>query len=382
MAEDAPASNRPKVEVLVEEKPMNGVIVSIEVEDNDRLIDKATIVVQDAERVCTDFASEGQKVRITLGWQSQHAVVFEGHITRVAGPDNGTYPRRVTMTALDPSYFMNITRRPVTPHKGKLSEIIAAVVSLPEYKKHFAIGKIDLDKEVEFPPDKPLMQGNETDLQFLYRLAMLYSARAFVEMNGEKLQFYFISEKKLMANDALGTLNYCQGFSELIDFSFQRVASDAQPVRSGVAVNPEDGSAIATPPPTAPQPSSPPPSDAGHIAHVDKRGGNTAAYRAGADVANRAAVKPEQYRHHNFMSGLPSNPNLVEEITRQDPTRILGLRGEGTAVGNVMIRAKGKIGINGLAAWVDGNWYVHKVVHTVNLSGKEQSFRTKFSVSR
>ena len=43
---------------------------------------------------------------------------------------------------------------------------------------------------------------------------------------------------------------------------------------------------------------------------------------------------------------------------------MLGLRGEGRAVGTVLLRAKGKVTILGLAQWAEGDWYVSKAVHT------------------
>ena len=49
-------------------------------------------------------------------------------------------------------------------------------------------------------------QGNETDYQYLQRLAARYGARAFVEYNDGKSRFYFVSNHSLLAAKALGRL--------------------------------------------------------------------------------------------------------------------------------------------------------------------------------
>ena len=70
---------------------------------------------------------------------------------------------------------------------------------------------------------------------------------------------------------------------------------------------------------------------------------------------------------------------------------MLGLRGEGRAVGTVLLRAKGKVTILGLAQWAEGDWYVAKAVHTwsdtrtpedLKTKRKRASYETKFTATR
>ena len=74
-----------------------------EVEDNDRLIDRAVVVLDDPHGAIADLPREGQAVRVDMGWKSEHAVLFEGAITRVVTEAFGVEARRVTLVAFDPS---------------------------------------------------------------------------------------------------------------------------------------------------------------------------------------------------------------------------------------------------------------------------------------
>jgi phage protein D len=380
--------DRPILSVKVNNGEMNGIVRSVDVEDHDRLIDRARIEVQDRDNVCTNFAREGQKVRIEMGWGSQRAAIFEGFITHVEGFDSRSYPRTVMITALDPSYKMNLLRRIPNRHVGKLSEIIRRVAQ--QYAEYFDIGEIVVASDVEFSEAAPLLQRNETDLQFLYRLANLYGARTFVEYNraeGEteaRSLFYFVSEQRLMQGDRLTTLRYCPGIAQVINFDYQRHASDAQPQRTAVAVNPADGISVEARGEIITAQGPPDRSTAEHIVHIERQGRSADSYRAAQEATQQAKEQPEDLRHHYAETGLPSDPNLIQQVTRQDPTRYLGLRGTGIAVGNIHLRAKGKIGITGFSIWDEGDWYVHKVNHKMTQARDEsnQSYRTHFEVSR
>ncbi len=394
-------SDRPAISVRVNaandnlDGEMRGIVRSVDVEDHDRLIDRARIEVQDADNVCTDFGTEGMGVSIQMGWGDNRAVLFQGHVTKMQSAQTRTTPATTVITALDLSYRMHIVRRVPTPHLGKLSEIILRIAGHEDYARYFtALAKnIVLESDPEFKADNPLIQFNETDLQFLNRLASLYGARTFVEFNRlpdsteSKPQFYFLSEKHIMGMDRLATLRFCQGVSEVLEFRYDRNASDAQPRRTAVAVNPADGIPAEVLTPQTAQTGEIPPSAAAvqeRIRHIEEQGRSAVAYRAASESARAAAAERDRQRHHYADQGLPSDPNLIAELTRQDPTRVLGLRGTGVAVGNVHLRAKSKIRIIGFSVWDEGDWYVHKVNHkfTQDRDKRNRSYRTSFEVSR
>jgi hypothetical protein len=82
---------------------------------------------------------------------------------------------------------------------------------------------------------------------------------------------------------------------------------------------------------------------------------------------------PDDIRPVSFVAGLPSGADTTLFVPPPDPTQRLGLLGEGISVGNIHLRAKGRLTISGVQAlpeWVAGNWYVRKVIH-VFLRGNE-----------
>jgi hypothetical protein len=82
------------------------------------------------------------------------------------------------------------------------------------------------------------------------------------------------------------------------------------------------------------------------------------------------------------VGGAPSDPNLPERVTRRDPTRVVGLYGRGKVTGTIMLRAKGKVEILGVAPWADGDWYVRKAIHKIILGDESGSYETEFEVTR
>src|SRR6266508_1063662 len=111
---------RPFVDLKIQGSSMGLEVRLVEVEDNDRLIDQARIVVDDPNRPYTDFVQEGQTVLVDLGWTTEHAVLFEGVVTRVSGEATREGRRQVTITALDLSKKMDRQQRSEN-HTGTLS---------------------------------------------------------------------------------------------------------------------------------------------------------------------------------------------------------------------------------------------------------------------
>src|SRR5215210_575663 len=166
-------SNQAFLEVTwLETKNISASVQYVEVEDNDRLTDKATIVLQDPEKIGMNTIERAQSIRIDLGWQEEHAVLFEGIITRVDGHAQGNGKNVVTITALDKSALMHVYAKN-RDHAGTLSTIIKQIVA--EYP--IPVGQIEPSPDTDYK-DKPLRQVNQTDLQFIQQLAAQSGSRA------------------------------------------------------------------------------------------------------------------------------------------------------------------------------------------------------------
>lgn len=354
-------------------------VASVEVEDNDRLIDKATIVLRDPHGSAPPSLGQGDTVTVALGWRSQHAVLFEGQIVSTPAAAPATGAPTLTVVAYDLSYLMHQDPKDAH-HQGSLSSIVRTIASAyPRITVDPA--HIVCDPDPQFTGDPQLRQQGLTDLQFLQWLGWRYGHRAFVEYNDGTSQFYFVSNHRLLSGDPMGALQWCHGLRQLKRFDYVRAASRA--VRQRVAAVPDPRSGASTPAtgPGAPpvQPVEPDPRHAATLGRLDPA--ERARYESGASTTPPASPAPPVE-----VRGLPSDPHLASAVTTWDPTAALGLSGTGTAVGTVMLRAKGKVTIEGVAPWAEGDWYVAKAVHTwrdASAGGQAAaSYETSFTVTR
>lgn len=353
--------DRPFIQVLLQNIDITADVRAVDVEDHDRLIDQATIVLNDPSMTAAEVPREGQHVLIELGWSSAHAVVFEGVVFRVHVQASGDGSQRITLTAFDLSYLLRC--RPPQPanHVGTLSSILRAIVTqVPA--DGITVGQIELDPDPEFTAATPLRQTNQTDWDFILQLADRYGCRAFVEYNGGASKFYFIPTTRFLQNQPMGRLSYSGTSGRITRIEYDRLASAAAPARSAVASDAVTGEAPATQPAqaTVEPPATPLPST-----RARAPGGGTQLDQA-LQVTAEAIHRPEQLRPVETVQGLPSDPDRAALLSRGDPTCALGLRARGTCSGVVTLRAKGRVELEGVAAWATGAWYVRRVNHRVN----------------
>jgi phage protein D len=363
------------LEVTVEGVNFAAQAVYVEVEDNDRLIDRAVVVLDDAHGAISDLPREGQSVKVDLGWMTEHAVMFEGEIVRVITEAFSEEARRVTLVAMDASYQLMQGLPKTRDHTGTLSSIAKTIVG--EYS--IPVGQVELEPDPEFTEEMPLRQVNKKDWAFLQDAASKYGARIFVEVNEGASKFYMVSESKLLQGDPMGELSYTGGLSELVEFRYQRVAASAAPVREAVTIDPDTGEVVtaAAPPPPTPEPA--PAADDTRGTILDEAGGGLGDdYKTAFEQVGKANRKPEQQRPQTIVRGLPSDIKLPDLLTKVDPTRAMGLHGEGLAVGTVQLRAKGKVSITGIVNWAEGDWYVRQVQHLY----ADHNYWSRFVVTR
>jgi hypothetical protein len=160
----------PFIEVKLQSINLAANVRRVEVEDNDRLIDKATVVFDDSREHIADLPAEGQTVKITMGWGNERAVLFEGQVARAPADASPGHSHSVTVVAYDPSFKMMqsnadnrepLTHNPKTrAHHGKVSEILENVIRPYQIPK----GIIRLDSDPIFTEEHPLRQVNQTEI--------------------------------------------------------------------------------------------------------------------------------------------------------------------------------------------------------------------------
>lgn len=373
-------NSTPYILIRLEGIDISSDILSVDVEDHDRLTDKATFVMDDPTETTGEVPREGQTVTVDIGWSTEHAVLFEGVIYNVQVRAQGNARQRIIITAFDLSY--RLKRRPSHPvdHTGTLSNILSTMIT-SDSSIGITVGQIEPESDPQFTEQLPLRQTIQTDWDFIQELGCRYGCRAFVEYNNDASQFYFIPLARLLQGSVMGELSYQGSTGQLIEIRYERLASSAAPVVSAVTNDPGSGASVAGTTTSVAQELSSVPS-AGTRARTPS--GSSRLDNA-LQVTAQATDLPENQRPQVIAAGLPSDPTLAETTVFQDPTNVLGLRAVGECVGTIMLRAKGKVSINGVASWAVGDWYVRQVNHMVDrsVSGTSGSgYRTRFIATR
>lgn len=377
-------------------------IARIDVHDEDRGTDRATLVMDDHVGISTDVIQRNVPVAIEMGWESEHALIFVGRVHNIGSYTRSGEIGRLQFDVRDLSELLNV--RPATPnrqHSGTLRAILTQLAS----EANLTIGAVAIDPMPSWPDNQErlLLQGDRTNWQLIQDLARDYGARAFVEVNVPPgapttapplSMLYFYSEDAMLAAQPLGKLRLCHGWGSLINFQMTRIGTGAMPPTEAAVVDPATGetSTETGSPPAAPATS---PAISGHaLDQVTAAHGEGAARTAesalkvtGASATPRAdAAVPAR------VIGTPSDPELARRRVRPDPTRALGLSGRGLAMGTVFMRAKASVEIEGHSSEANGRWYLRRVNHVIEQSRAAnaaataqltvKTYRTSFEATR
>jgi hypothetical protein len=353
----------------------------VNVEDDDRLTDKAVVRLDDTTGVLADASFEGLELRVAFGEYDHQTYIFEGVVTRsrvFATPGR----QQVELTALDFTYRMSARGYDPTEWKAgeTLTSVLTRVVGRPEYD----ITPLQIDPAADIVLDerRPARPANVNEWEFVLDQAQRQGCLAFCEFDGvDTSNFHFTALANVVAAEPIGELHYGRGGGNLIEFCYERSAVTAAPLRSAATIDPVTGTPRAAPAPApSPRPPLPPPAVDG-VPELDGR--RRSAIEALSDLAATAAAKLAGPTER--VSGEAAR--TAEELAYRDaadPTSALGFHGRGVATGTVALRAKSRVHISGVSAWAEGDWYVRRVNHIYQraLSGSRPSYSTELMATR
>ncbi|ONI92917.1 hypothetical protein ALI22I_01185 [Saccharothrix sp. ALI-22-I] len=356
---------------------------SLNVEDDDRLTDKAIVRFADTTGLLADASFEGLELRVALDESGGPTFIFEGVVTAsriVATPDH----QHVELTALDFTYRMSTT--PYDPAEWKAGETLTSVLTRVVGRPQYDITPFQIDPAADIVLDerRPSRPANVNEWEFVLDQAHRQGCLAFLEFDGKDTSnFYFTPLVKIVAAEPVGELHYGRGGGNLIEFCYERSAAISAPRRRAATIDPVTGVRRTSPmAATAPRPPLPPPIT-GRTADLDER--QRTAIGALHDLAATAAatlVRPEE--RVSGTAALTADELVYRPIA--DPTSLLGFHGRGRAAGTVALRAKSRVRISGIAAWAEGDWYVRRVNHVYRRAnprnGSLPSYFTEFLTTR
>jgi phage protein D len=237
--------------------------------------------------------------------------------------------------------------------------------------------KIQTTLSPDPPLTPPVNQDGKTDLAFLQELAQKYHAKCFVELDEvEEEVLYFLPERRIVTLRRPETLilRYrCGPDSTLISFS---PAFDSGYIDRLKEIKDID--------------------DKGrNIKNKDKPQTDIVVWPLRDDVVGRANNTDRPIIRKLYDLGKASKIELQKTLTSKRATvgkvaanqteldsendalegRRLGMTATGTTFGNIWLRAKSKLTIDGVNERFCGDWYVSSVTHKLDTGGYKTDFK-------
>lgn len=357
-------------------------IERVSVTEDEWRADTATISIPDPGFVYSDVLQEGASAIVDIGYALQHSIMMKGLVTQV----QVHYPRkgtpRLMLKVMDDSIRMALNS------SKALWNWEIGVMRVSDVVRRIALVNGFVNMQVEIANDRVidqnfyLAQEGMSDLGFLQKLAQEYHCRCFVEFDLGISCFYFIPEAKLVSKNQLLQLDleYLLGTNNLLQFTATEDTSFYARQKVMTTMDPKTGEVVSNQPAfSLPMPASLPGTQAlaGWLPHhpedalkiVPLVAANTT-----ANMAYMAKVKTPQE--------IPGHPGDRETVLDKEnipmASQKKGMRGSGSAKGNIWLRAKSCVNIQGLSSRFNGRWYVNSVTHNITVD----SFISDFDCSR
>lgn len=364
----------PYYQITVEGEDISAWIDSVSVIEDDRQADSFSATISDPRIIYTDALFEGSTAEIDLGYAgpNQHALMLRATITKVElnYPQNGVPV--LTIKGEDKSILMGLEEKNRVWRDRTITDIVR------EIGQSHGFNTI----EAQLSPDptissRPLHQDGKTDLAFLQELAHTYHAKCFVELDERGSEIlYFIPERRIVRLKRpeqlflyfrTGSNSNLISFSPRFDSSYidrlkqvHDVDQQGQPIQTQERL-PTEEFIWSLDPATLAQAS---PADERKIRSLYDRG---------------AVLKREL--QERLTARRPAVGEVAADQAELDSTndalesRRLGMSASGSTFGNIWLRAKANVTIEGVGERFKGNWYVSSVTHKIDSSGFKTDFR-------
>lgn len=368
------ALRTPYYHVLLEGVDITSWVQSVTVEEDDRKADQLTLVIPDPQLLYADALFEGTTVEVDLGYagSGQHALLIRALITKVdlRYPEDGI--PMLTLKGEDLSIRMGLQERNQVWRNRRVTDVVRAIAERYDFAD--VITDLDPDPRIE---GRSVHQDGTTDLAFLQELAERYHAKCFVELNEDGREvLYFIPERRVLAArraDQL-VLRYRMGpYSNLISFTPRVDINYVDRYRQMHDVDRQGR-------PVSSQEHEPPAFELwnlnpARVAQVNRRDQTrvTTLYTIGA--VQTLELQGESRAAAIAVGTVAVDQTEYESINVTLETRSQGHSSQGRTFGNIWLRAKSIITLEGLHERFNGEWYVNNVQHKIDINGYVTDFK-------
>lgn len=349
-------------------------INSVTVVEDDRQADNVTIAISDPRMIYADALFEGSWVEVDLGYAeaNQHALMLRAMITKVeqSFPEGGV--PTVTLKGEDRSILMGLVEKKKTWRDRKVTDIVREIGASHGFRHIEA--QLDPDPMIS---SRPIHQDGKTDLAFLQELARTYHAKCFVELNEvDEEALYFIPERRvvrlrrpdtLVMRYRLGANSNLISFSPAFDSSYiDRLKEISDVDQRGNRIRNQER-----------QPT--------EIVIWDLDEARMAQANARDAPKIRNLYEQGAARKRDLQQKLTARRATVGEVAPDQAemestndsleARRLGMTASGNTFGNIWLRAKSNIIIDGANERFNGEWYVNNVTHKIDSNGYKTDFK-------
>ena len=378
----------PYLKVVIEGRDVTPWIASVSAVEDDQQADNVSLTIPDPRMIYADALLEGSTVDVFMGYADpgENAQIIRAVITKVevSYPESGV--PALTLKGEDHSILMGIEEKNhMWDGTGGVSTVGALVRKIATSQTFngrslFARAEVQLDPDPPLTKKTPVHQNGKTDLAFLQDLAKQYHAKCFVELNeSEQEVLYFIPERRVLdrPNAERIVLRYRMGdASNLVSFSptFDSGYIDRLKEKKDVDANGKKIESQPKPPVPFVVWSLDPQLQA--MANSADRERINAIYSAGS--AAKATLQQKFTTPRKAVGEVVFDKAQMEAENDVLAARQLGMSASGSTFGNIWLRAKSNIEVQGVNARFKGTWYVSSVTQRIDGGG----FRTDFKCVR
>ncbi|HJQ24880.1 MAG TPA: hypothetical protein VKA60_13260 [Blastocatellia bacterium] len=349
-------------------------VTAVSLTEDDRQADNVSITIGDPRMIYADALFEGSWVEVDIGYieASQHALMLRALITKVemSCPENGS--PTLTLKGEDRSILMGLKEENKRWRDMKVTDIVKHIAGNHGFKRVEA--HLDNDPMIA---SKPIHQDGKTDLAFLQDTAKKYHAKCFVELDEQGVEIlYFIPERRIVrlrrpeklvlryrmgANSNLISFSptfdssYIDRLKELADIDGQgKKIQNQEKEQTEIALWVLDPARVAQANPR----------DQVKIRKLYEQG-----------VAQKLLLQAKLRARRKTVGEVSPDQAEMEAVNDLLEALHLGMSGSGTTFGNIWLRAKSHVFIDGVSERFKGEWYVSSVTHKVDSSGYKTDFK-------
>jgi phage protein D len=379
------AIRTPYFKVVIEGKDVTPWIASVSAVEDEQQADNVSLTIPDPRMIYADALLEGSTVDVFMGYAEpgENAQILRAIITKVevSYPESGV--PALTLKGEDHSILMGIEEKNKNWDGTAGVSTVGALVKKIAGAQTFAGKSLFARAEVQLTPDPPLTkktpvhQNGKTDLAFLQELAKTYHSKCFVELNesGQEV-LYFIPERRVLnrPNQEKIVLRYRMGTgSNLVSFSptFDSGYIDRLKEKKDVDGNGKKIESQPKPPPAIVVWTLDPALKA--LANRADRERIEAIYSSGSSA--KVSLQKQFLKPRKAVGEVSVDKAQMEAENDVLQSRQLGMSASGSTFGNIWLRAKSNIEIQGVNARFRGTWYVSSVTHKIDGGGFKSDFK-------